>query len=138
MTRAYAYAMAVMLGAAVSAMAPQVVSAETAAPGMTQARMSTIKGSISGLDLRSSAPIVKVTDAQGQERSISVDPQATAVLKDGQQAKLDALKVGQQVEVSPVMKEGRQLAQTITVTTAAPAGAATRQAQPNAPAEPRR
>ncbi|MBI2884877.1 MAG: hypothetical protein HYY15_01745 [Candidatus Omnitrophica bacterium] len=130
--------MAVMLGAAVSAMAPQVVSAETAAPGMTQARMSTIKGSISGLDLRSSAPIVKVTDAQGQERSISVDPQATAVLKDGQQAKLDALKVGQQVEVSPVMKEGRQLAQTITVTTAAPAGAATRQAQPNAPAEPRR
>ena len=91
-----------------------------------------IKGSIGSVDLKAQPPIVKVTSEQGKLVTLQVDPSATKVTQNGQAAKLEALKVGQQVEVESSEKNGKPVARAIAVT----AGSAASSAMPAQPAEP--
>ena len=72
-------------------------------------------GSITALDLMSTPPSLKLIAADGKIWTLTLDPKATLVWQNGQVVKLDQLKIGEQVSVRYLPKDGKEVAQSIRV-----------------------
>jgi hypothetical protein len=78
----------------------------------------TTRGTITALDLRSTSPTLKFTDASGKVWTLALDPQATMVWKDGKSVRFDGLRVGEQAQIRHVVRDGKDVAASIQITQA--------------------
>lgn len=101
------------------ALAPVLAAVQE--PSGMQSRETEREGSISALDLKALPPTLKIMGAGGESWTLEVDRKETSVLQEGRAAKLDELRIGQQVKVKFVKRGGKELAKTIEVAKATPA-----------------
>ncbi|MBI3321693.1 MAG: hypothetical protein HYZ91_05440 [Candidatus Omnitrophica bacterium] len=96
----------------------QPLAVPTPSPSTPQAsttKTAIATGSITAIDLKSTPPTLKLAAADGNVLTITLDPKSTAVWQKSQEVTLDQLKVDQQVTVRYLLKDGREVAQSIRV-----------------------
>ncbi len=71
------------------------------------------EGAITTLDLQAVSPTLTLTTAEGKTWTVAVDTKTTTVWQNAQIAKLDQLKVGDQVRVRYTTKDGKDVAKSI-------------------------
>jgi hypothetical protein len=89
---------AALCGAGVNARAEQ---------GAAVARLA--QGKVSVLDLKSAAPIIKITKDNGTVLNLALDPKSVKVEQAGKTVALDQLKVGQKVKARYTTENGKQV-----------------------------
>lgn len=73
------------------------------------------QGSIQAIDLKGTPPTLKLIGSNGRTWTLALDMKKTAVTRSGKTAKLEQLRVGQDVTVAMEMKDGREIAKAIQV-----------------------
>lgn len=92
--------------------------AEPAAPAPTSVpapAVQSVDGSITSLDVLSTAPWIKLKDANGAESMIYLDAVSTTVWKANQAGKLTQLKEGDKVKVRTMKKDAKDFAKSIEI-----------------------
>ena len=87
--------------------------APTAITSAPTPAISTSEGIVSALDVRCRAPWIKIRDAAGKERTITIDPASSSVWKGGGQAAWADIQVGSLVKVRHTEKDGKTIVKTI-------------------------
>ncbi len=90
--------------------------------------LQSIEGTVSGIDLTSASPSLKLTTADNQHRSFSIDPKTAIVWRSGQVVPVSQVSAGAKVMVKYARKDGSDVAQSIRIqeasATASPAAPA--------------
>ena len=92
-----------------------------------------VVGSITALDLKSSAPSLKLAAADGKIWTLGLDPKTTVIWQEGKISTLDQLSVGQRVQVRYTAKDGKEIAKSIQIAQAPKAAATAPAAAPATP-----
>ncbi len=102
-----------------SGMVPTARAAEQAsqapASAASAAVIHSIEGTVASLELTSAAPSLHLTTADGQSRSLLVDPKALTVWRSGQYVLVSQLKAGNRVVIKYMQKDGTNVVQSIRV-----------------------
>lgn len=109
-----------------------VMPAAADASGQAGSSAPKLSGSIASLNLNAQPPTMRLLDLQGRQVTVTLDP-AAEVRENGRAARLEGLRIGQQVEVEQVSRDGQQVATEIEIMNGRP-GAATQPDKPGAAA----
>lgn len=113
---------ALILTATLFGVAPMVYAeGGTAAPAAVTTssvptpEITTLDGTVSGLDAVSSMPWIKVKDASGKEEIVMLDAASSTAWKGGVKVTWADVKVGEKVKVRYTAKDGKSTVKTVEI-----------------------